>query len=105
MILLLNGDEVDELKEYIELNKLDCKKKRDESLEGGDRWKRFNTKLETLNDIQRFLDTRKDSELQRVGGLEVNRKETNIRHHTDARKKERLLSVQSVQRGQTELEG
>jgi hypothetical protein len=52
---------LDELIEYIELNKLDSKKKRDESLEGGDRWKRFNTKLETLNDLQCFLDPGKDS--------------------------------------------
>jgi hypothetical protein len=46
---------MEELTEYIELNKLDCKKKRDESLEGGDRWKRFNARLETLNDIQRYI--------------------------------------------------
>jgi hypothetical protein len=46
---------VEELVEYIELNKRDCKKKRDEALEGGDRWKRFNAKLEALNDIQCFL--------------------------------------------------
>jgi hypothetical protein len=42
---------MDELKEYIELNKLDCKKKRDESLEGGDRWKRFNAKFDTYSEI------------------------------------------------------
>ena len=49
---------MEELTEYIELNKLDCKKKRDESLEGGDRWKRFNAKFDTyselLNKIREF---------------------------------------------------
>jgi hypothetical protein len=64
---------MEELTEYIELNKLDCKKKRDESLEGGDRWKKFNARLETLNDLQCFLDSRKDTELQRTSGLEVDR--------------------------------
>jgi hypothetical protein len=54
---------MEELTEYIELNKLDCKKKRDESLEGGDRWKRFDARLETLNDIQYFLDSGKDPKL------------------------------------------
>lgn len=42
---------VEELVEYIELNKRDCKKKRDEALEGGDRWKRFNARFETYSEI------------------------------------------------------
>jgi hypothetical protein len=96
---------MDELKEYIELNKLDCKKKRDESLEGGDRWKRFNTKLETLNDIQRFLDSRKDSVIQRVSGLEIDRQTTNLRNHNAKRSKERVVPIQSVQRSETAVEG
>lgn len=42
---------MEELVEYIEFNKRDCKKKRDEALKGGDRWKRFNSKLETYSEI------------------------------------------------------
>lgn len=48
---------VEDLIEYIELNKLYCKKSRDESLIGGERWKMFDTRIRTYSEI---LDRIKD---------------------------------------------
>jgi hypothetical protein len=89
-------DLLETLELYLKISKDQLESQLKDCLEGGDKQRKLNHKIEVLDDIQCFLDTRKDSFVQRISGLEIDRKETNIRYNTDERKEERFLSVQSL---------